>query len=152
MKCNQRGRVAGMAAFGLWLGVLTVQAGEPEAEAWYRDSYAPLWQENPYEKVDAMLSHYAPEVLTHMAEGGFRRDLREPWLQAPMAAWQAEGWVGSELIALQTTLINPNTATFLATWRDNYSSGLEEVTCGWYVAGRDNGAWRFTVYADTPCP
>lgn len=146
-------RCLAMIGVSVWMvGSLTSYAKDPSAEDWYRTSYAPLWEVDPYAQVEAMLSHYAPLILTHSAEGGFRSDAREPWLKAPLMAWQAEGWLRSELVDLQTQMINPSTATFLASWRDIYASGDTELSCGWYLAGRDGGAWQFTAYADAPCP
>ena len=125
----------------------------PDPEAWYRTSYAPLWNaEKPAEEIDAILAHYAQEIVTHSNDGDVSRDAQQEWLAEPMAEWVAEGWLRAELTDLETRPINDSTASFVATWTDRYADGSTEVSCGWYLADYLDGSWIITEYADTSCP
>jgi len=122
-----------------------------DVEQWYRTSYAVLWSESPADHIDAILRHYAPQIMTHTATGEVRTDARDAWLRAPMAEWVADGWQSAELIQLDTTIINDSTATFMARWRDVYVDGMTEESCGWYLADRFDEQWMITAYADSVC-
>ncbi|GEM_PF-621942 len=124
----------------------------PDAESWYRSSYAPLWNDTPASDVDKILAHYAKEIVTHEVDGTISRDEQMAWLAEPMKEWVAEGWLRAELTALSTQNINASTATFIATWTDHYDDGSTEVSCGWYLADYLEQGWIITEYADTGCP
>lgn len=123
----------------------------PDAGKWYREAYAPLWAENPAQHIEALLGFYAETVETHAAEGGVSREDRRAWLATPMVEWAAEGWVRSELTALQVDQLNAATASFKASWMDYYQSAEPEKTCGWYLANWMDGRWQFTTYTDIDC-
>ena len=124
----------------------------PDPEAWYRTSYAPLWNGTPEDDVDAILQHYASEIVTHESDGAISSTEQVAWLAEPMGEWVAEGWLRAEMTALQTQVINTSTAAFIATWKDYYQDGSTEVSCGWYLADFVDGQWLITSYADTSCP
>ena len=122
-----------------------------DAEQWYVEDYASLWQGSPGDNIEAMLTHYASEVVTHEADGRITVSPKRDWLVAPMKAWLAEGWTESELKTVATDRINASTASFKATWIDRYSNAPEDVSCGWYLADLIDGRWQFTAYADLDC-
>lgn len=122
-----------------------------DPESWYRDAYGALWADRPGEQIDAILSHYSDSVTSHNADGSIDFDEKYTWLVPPMKEWLAEGWLGADLAALETTRINANTASFKALWVDSYSNAPEEQSCGWYLADHVNGRWLISHYADLDC-
>ncbi len=147
-------RVIESLSIALFLSATAVGASAeiPDPDAWYRSSYAPLWNaEKPAEEIDAILAHYAQKIVTHSNDGEISRDGQRAWLAEPMAEWVAEGWLRAELTDLETRSINDSTASFVAKWTDHYADGSTEVSCGWYLADYLDGGWIITEYADTPC-
>lgn len=94
----------------LSLPALTSADSIPDPGNWYRDDYAPLWAGQPTQHIEELLGFYAETVETHSAEGGVHRDNRRAWLAEPMAEWQAEGWLRSEMTGLQVDHLNPGTS------------------------------------------
>jgi hypothetical protein len=122
-----------------------------DPEQWYRDGYAPLWHEQPAENLEAMLGYYAEQVRSHRTDGEVSDNVTRSWLGKSLTEWGEAGWTRSELTALEVDRINDSTAAFKARWLDHYSNAPEERSCGWYLADRIDGQWRFTVYADLDC-
>ena len=129
----------------------SADAAIPDPETWYRDAYSPLWVKEPASKIDQLLAHYAATVETHSADGQVTRTDKARWLQGPMQEWLADGWLSSELQGLRPDLINATTVSFKASWLDTYEESYEELACGWYLADFQDGAWKFTAYADIDC-
>lgn len=144
-----------LAAMALGLSVSAAAlAGDyqEDPEKWYSESYAPLWAGTPAADIAEILSHYSKEILTHESDGPVEAYEQNAWLAEPMAEWVAEGWLRAKLVALDTRHLNETTATFLATWKDEYSDGSTEVSCGWYLADYMDGGWLITEYTDAACP
>ncbi len=123
--------------------------GDPER--WFRDGYAPLWTEQPGAQLDAMLSYYAPNIVSHRGTGEITTENSAEWLGPSVNTWLAEGWLRSELVALEVDRLNESTVVFKARWADFYANDPTDYSCGWYLADFIDGAWRFTSYADLDC-
>lgn len=134
----------------IWIPQVTADSGI-EAERWYRESYAPLWEKSPADNIDLILDHYAETITTHLANDEVRSDTKDDWLRAPMAEWIAQGWLAAELIELETQEINATTASFKAAWKDLYINEETEISCGWYLADKQSGRWLITQYAESSC-
>jgi hypothetical protein len=135
------------------LTVPAIAGDQPEDVAsWVRDSYAPLWQEQPWNKLEDILRHYDNQVTVYAAEGEIEVKNAREWLGSALAAWRDEGWIDSHMTALQTHPINESTAAFIMQWNDRYKDSADEISCGWYLANRIDGHWKFTAYADSVCP
>ena len=63
-----------------------------DPERWFRDAYAPLWNDAPGDKITEILAYYATEVESHAHNGTVFRANKEEWLTGPMEEWLAEGW------------------------------------------------------------
>ncbi len=122
-----------------------------DAERWYVEDYARLWEGKPAENIDQLVSHYADQVITHEEDGEISVTPRRAWLEAPMAEWLAEGWLDSKLKQVVTDQLNSSTVSFKALWVDRYNGAPDDVSCGWYLADRVNGKWQITTYADIDC-
>ncbi len=122
-----------------------------DPEKWYRESYAPLWEKDPGSKIDKILAFYANAVAEHPPGGTAKLTSSTSWLREAMQAWVADGWESSALQDLVVDRINATTVSFKAAWRDRYANAADELSCGWYLADYENGAWIFTAYADIDC-
>lgn len=130
---------------------LGADALKDDPERWFRDGYAPLWSQAPGEQLDAMLTYYAPTIITHAATGEVTTEDSTEWLAPAVNTWLAEGWLRAELSGLITDPVNESTVVFKARWTDFYAEAPEEVSCGWYLADRQDGKWTFSSYADLDC-
>lgn len=133
---------------------LTALAGDQvEAlESWVSKSYAPLWQEEPWNNLENILGHYDSRVTVYGAEGEIEVRKASKWLGEALLAWRDDGWIGSDMTALQSRPINGTTVAFIMQWNDRYENSPDELSCSWYLANRVEGEWKFTAYADSDCP
>ncbi len=122
-----------------------------DPEAWYRDGYGPLWEEDPSGRVQQMIGYYADAVKAHWADGEIALVQAQDLVAEPIKGWLAEGWLSSKLKDLQVDRINPSTISFKASWIDRYQDDPDELSCGWYLADLVDGKWKFTAYADLDC-
>ena len=121
------------------------------AENWFSTSYGPLWAKTPYQDIEAILTHYHSEIVTHASDGTLTTTPSRQWLTAPMDSWREEGWVRAELTDMTATTINATTSGVMTVWTDYYAGDVTETSCGWYLVDAINGEWKITHYADTPC-
>ena len=121
------------------------------AEAWFKNSYGPLWADTPYQDIEGILTHYHSEIVTHGSDGSLSTTPSREWLKAPMDSWQEEGWMRAELTEMTATTINAATSGVMTVWTDYYAGDVTETSCGWYLVDAINNEWKITHYADTPC-
>lgn len=138
------------ALLGLTTVALADHGGKTPGD-WYENDYAPLWTDAPWDSVDAIAGHYATTFTAHSADGSIDTVESRESLSSSIDGWRQEGWVSSQLVALQTDVLNPSTSVFKAKWLDVYSDGSEEMSCGWYLADYSDNRWSFTAYADLDC-
>ncbi len=136
-----------------WLATLSAQAetAVPTADDWYQNQYAPHWKDKAWDKIDVFTTYYSQTIHVRESDGAIYTADSKPWLGEDLQEWQAEGWLGSDIAAYRSDLLNPTTATFKVKWRDWYDDGSEELSCGWYMADIVDGRWVFTQYADIDC-
>jgi hypothetical protein len=118
---------------------------------WFKNSYGPLWADTPYQDIEAILTHYHSEIVTHGSDGSLSTTPSREWLTAPMDSWREEGWVRAELTDMTATSINAATTGVMTVWTDYYAGDVTETSCGWYLVDAINDEWKITHYADTPC-
>lgn len=140
------------AALGLMIPMtLAAEEGLSAAEKWYRESYAPLWASEPWDKIDVIARHFAATVRAHDADGSVTEVDGHAWLSEAVSGWKADGWVGSELAALETFEQAPSKVMFEARWLDRYRDGETEYSCGSYMVEPVDAGWRITEYGDLDC-
>ena len=122
----------------------------PDPELWYRNDYAVIWANAPWEQHDALISHSADQVMAHSLDDGITM-LGKDWLTLSLQGWRDEGWLNSELADLKVDRLNETLATFKAMWRDNMVDNGVEYGCAWYQADYLEGAWKLSGYADIDC-
>lgn len=144
-------RAFSFSLFAVLVSMAGTAVAAPDAERWYVEEYASLWAGSPGKNVDAILAHYAEEVITHEADGSISVTAKQAWLAEPMAEWLAEGWLEATLKQVVTDQLNESTASFKAIWVDRYDGAPDETSCGWYLADVIDGRWQFTAYADIDC-
>ena len=118
---------------------------------WFKNSYGPLWADTPYQDIEAILTHYHSEIVTHGSDGSLSTTPSREWLTATMDSWREEGWVRAELTDMTATSINAATTGVMTVWTDYYAGDVTETSCGWYLVDAINNEWKITHYADTPC-
>ena len=140
-----------LASFLFAYGTVIADDHQEDATAWYEDSYAPLWEKAPWDHVEAIASHYDETIVSHSADGSVETGNSLQWLSSGISEWKEEAWISSDVVTLETDVLNPTTAVFKSKWRDVYSDGSEEFSCGWYLADLQDGKWAFSAYADIDC-
>jgi len=141
-----------------WIGLpllfaMSVQA-DTTTEAvddWYLKQYAPLWKEKPWEKVKEGAVFYDETLYLHPPDGPITPVDSREWLARSLEGWKSDGWLGSDVAELRSNRLNPTTVAFKARWRDWYTDGTEEFSCGWYLADLKGDRWVFTQYAEIDC-
>ena len=122
-----------------------------DADRWYNDRYATLWEEAPWTKLDEIAGHYATTVTYHAADENPTVHDSKSWLGDAMDAWVAEAWVGSDLVGFRSVQVNPSVTSIYTQWLDRYEGGYEETSCGWYIGAKLDGEWKLTNYAAIDC-
>lgn len=123
----------------------------PDPKGWYQNQYAPLWEEEPWNKLDQIWGYYNETIISHDGDGPLAAASAREWLLPDMQQWQADGWLGSTLAELRTDRLNESTVSFKAKWHDFYDGGHEEFSCGWYLADLRNNSWIITQHANIDC-
>lgn len=119
--------------------------------AWFDKEYAPLWADAPWDNADEIASVYAEKLISHSPDGDIDVADDRDWVAESLEGWKSEGWLRAVLVDARHETINASTAYTKALWRDEYSDGSTEYSCGWYLADRIDGSWQFTAYADIDC-
>lgn len=121
------------------------------ADDWYKNHYAPLYAENPWDKIEQLAELFDENLHYHTSDGTVVVTDGAKWISEGVAGWKADGWLGSELAGYESDLLNATTAAFKAKWRDRYADGTVVFECGWYLADLKNESWTITQYADVDC-
>lgn len=124
------------------------EASTPAADEWYKASYAPLYDDKPWSKLEEIVPYYTETIHDH--DDGVVYNSRE-WISEALQEWKIEGWIRSELAELEYDLLNPTTATFKAKWRDYYSGGNINYECAWYLSDFDDDKWLISEFATINC-
>lgn len=135
---------------GSTLTLTATYAGQ-SAEDWYRNVYAVLWKENPWNNTDAIAAAYAEPYVVHNSEGDSDTYSPSEQMAANIDEWRNDGWYGSNLVALVVDELNAGTVVFKAKWHDFYEGGSEAFECGWYLARKSGDSWKITEYAGLDC-
>lgn len=143
-------KIAGINA-GLLLLFAAPALAESTADDWFLNHYASFWSDNPTEKLEEGVGHYAETVYLHPADGNVTAVNGREWLAGLLIEWASDGWLTSEVAELKSDQVNTTTATFTVKWKDRYEDGSEEFSCSWYVADLDGETWLVTQYADIGC-
>ena len=135
------------------LAVLSAEAETtaPTADDWYKNQYAPLWQENSWDKLEEIAGFYDKTISYHPLDGNITTIRSRPWLAENLQEWKSDGWLGSDIAAFQSDQLNLSTTTFKTMWRDWYADGHEEFSCGWYMADFKGDGWKFSQYIEIDC-
>ena len=135
------------------LAVLSAEAETtvPTADDWYKNQYAPLWKENSWDKLEELAGFYDKTISYHPLDGNITTIRSRPWIAENLQEWKSDGWLGSDIAAIQSDQLNFSTTTFKTMWRDWYADGHEEFSCGWYTADFTGDGWKFSQYVEIDC-
>ena len=121
----------------------------PSAEEWFRATYAPLYQDKPWDRADELAAYFAANV--HLHDEGQSSVNSRAWIAGNLQEWKVDGWIRSEIDKLEYDLLNDSTASFKVKWRDFYSGGNIAYECSWYLADFNDGRWLITEFAIIDC-
>ena len=140
-----------------WITLLSILVAMPasadtaeDLDQWFRDGYAALYYENSWDRADEFAQYFADEIVYRSDDGISISDVNGFVIDS-LDGWREEGWVGTDVVSLDTKLLNATTAVFDIHWRDRNDDGSTEDTCGWYVADKIDGKWLLSQYIATPC-
>jgi len=140
-----------------WLPFLVALVAMPaaadtaeELDQWFRDGYAALYVENAWEHADEFAQYFADEIAYRSSDGLLVSDVNG-FVVDSLDEWRREGWLGTDVAALDTRLLNATTAVFDVKWRDRNDDGSTEFSCGWYLADKVDGEWLLSQYIAMDC-
>jgi hypothetical protein len=137
----------------LLLALVALPASAETAEdldTWFRDGYAALYVEDSWDHADEFAQYIAEEITTRTEEGVFKSDVNG-FVVESLDEWRSEGWLGTDVEELDTTLLNASTAVFEIKWLDRNADGSTANECGWYLADKVDGKWLLSQYITMSC-
>jgi hypothetical protein len=139
------------AVISMSAGLATAEMGVLSADDWYKNHYAILYKENPWDNAEQIGAMFDENLHHHQSNGVVAMANGPRWIAEAIAGWKAEGWLGSELAEYDYDLLNATTAVFKARWRDRYADGSIVFECGWYMTDLKSDGWIITQFADLDC-
>ena len=140
-----------------WMLLLFALAAAPasaetaeDLDKWFRDGYAALYTENAWDRAGEFAQYFA-DVIEYRSDDGLARTDVTGFVVDSLEEWRSEGWLGTDVAELDTTLLNATTAVFDVRWRDRNDDGSTEDSCGWYVADKTAGKWLLSQYIAMAC-
>lgn len=121
-----------------------------DLDAWFRDGYAALYVESAWEHGDEF-GQYFTDVIVYRSDEGLEESSVDGFVVDSLEVWRSEGWLGTDVAALDTVLLNATTAVFHIQWSDRYADGSTELSCGQYYADKADGQWLLSMYIATAC-
>ena len=137
----------------LFVAFLPPQAQAETAEdldRWFRDGYAALYVENSWDHADEFRQYFGSSIEYRSDDGLLELNVNEFVIDS-LDGWRDEGWLGTDVAALETMLLNNSTAVFNVMWLDRNSDGSTETSCGWYVADKVENTWLLSQYIAMEC-
>ena len=121
-----------------------------DLDKWFRDGYAALYVEDSWDHAEEFAQYFA-DVITVRSNNGVRESDANRFVINSLEGWRAEGWLGTDVEALDTKLLNASTVVFDVEWHDRNDDGSTENTCGWYFADKIDGEWLLSQYISMSC-
>lgn len=121
-----------------------------DLDKWFRDGYAALYAENSWEHADEFAQYFADVIMVRSNNGLSKSDVNG-FVVESLEEWRSEGWLGTDVAELDTTLLNATTAVFDIKWLDRNDDGSTAYECGWYFADKIDGKWLLSQYISMSC-
>lgn len=121
-----------------------------DLDKWFRDGYAALYVENAWDRADEFPQYFGDEIAVRSNDGIDVTDVNGFVIDS-LDGWRSEGWLGTDVAALDTKMLNATTVLFDVRWRDRNDDGSTEDSCGWYVADKVDGNWLLSQYIAMAC-
>jgi len=137
----------------LLLSLAAIPASAETAEdldKWFRDGYAALYFENAWDRADEFAQFMTDEIAFRSDDGLVVLDING-FVVDSLEEWRSEGWLGTDVANLETTMLNATTAVFDVKWRDRNDDGSTEISCGWYLGDKADGKWLLSQYIAMAC-
>jgi len=121
-----------------------------DLDKWFRDGYAALYVESAWDHADEFAQYFADEIVVRSDDGLSATDVNGFVIDS-LDGWRSEGWLGTDVANLETSMLNATTAVFDVKWLDRNDDGSTEISCGWYVADMVEGKWLLSQYISMAC-
>lgn len=121
-----------------------------DLDKWFRDGYAALYVEDAWDRADEFAQYFSDEIAVRSDDGLRVADVND-FVVNSLEVWRSEGWLGTDVAALSTRLLNESTVLFDVKWRDRNNDGSTEESCGWYVADKVGSKWLLSQYVSMAC-
>ena len=121
-----------------------------DLDKWFRDGYAALYAKDAWDKADQFAQYFATEIQDRGDDGFDVTDV-DDFVINSLDGWHDEGWLGTDVVSLETELLNATTVVFDVRWRDRYEGGSTIDSCGWYLADKTYGKWLLSQWIATTC-
>ena len=121
-----------------------------ELDKWFREGYAALYAENAWDRAEEFAQYFSDEIAVRSDDGLSVSDVNDFVIDS-LDVWRSEGWLGTDVAALSTRLLNESTVLFDVRWLDRNDDGSTEVSCGWYIADKIDGNWLLSQYVSMAC-
>ena len=121
-----------------------------DLDRWFREGYAALYENEAWNRADEFAQYFADEIAYRSDEGLDISDVND-FVVADLEGWREEGWIGTDVAALDTRLLNSTTALFDIHWKDRNADGSTTYECGWYFADKVDGKWLLSQYIVMEC-
>ncbi len=121
-----------------------------DLDKWFRDGYAALYAENAWDHADEFAQYFADEIAFRSDDGLSVTDVNG-FVVDSIDGWRSDGWLGTDVAALETRLLNASTAVFDIKWHDRNDDGSTAFECGWYFADKVDGQWLLSQYVSMAC-
>ena len=121
-----------------------------DLDKWFRDGYAALYVENSWDHADEFPQYFADQISSRSNNGLNVTDVNG-FVIDQLDGWRSEGWLGTDVAALKTRLLNDTTAVFDVKWLDRNDDGSTETSCGWYFADKVDGKWLLSQWISMEC-
>ena len=121
------------------------------AEQWFLDTYASVWDENAFDRLEEIAALLDQTVYYHPSSGNVEELNGPSWMAEVLQGYRDAGLQRSELAKYTFDQLNRSTATYKTKWIDYFADGSETVECWWYLADIRDDRWVITQFALLDC-
>lgn len=137
----------------LFIALFALPASADTAEdldKWFRDGYAAVYEKDSWDHGEEFRQYFA-DVIVVRSNNGVSESNANSFVIDSLEGWRADGWLGTDVAALETKLLNASTVVFDVEWQDRNDDGTTENSCGWYLADKIDGKWLLSQYIPMAC-
>jgi hypothetical protein len=150
-----RDKVTGLLlAMGLVFGINASAEPSVERDAtnWFATLYWPHWS-NANEFELAVVKRFFSEDFRYLTgdSAPYVGEFPPPEFPALIDEYQADGWIGDELLDVNAKYINSQTVTIKNRFASRFADGSAIEACMWYLLHKYKSVWRINTVALRDC-